>query len=114
MTMIRFVEFLVFYLLVINTRCSLRFLVKLLLFVVTFQALIGIFQYIFQSSLGLSFLGSLFKIDLPGIAKVDLGAMKFLRSYGTFAHPNIFGGFWFLGLRLRFPVCLRIGFCTRL
>lgn len=103
MTMIRFVEFLVFYLLVINTRCSLRFLVKLLLFIVTFQALIGIFQYIFQSSLGLSFLGEPFlEIDLPGIAKVDLGAMKFLRSYGTFAHPNIFGGFLVFGLALAF------------
>lgn len=101
--MIRFVEYLLFYLFFINANCSVRFLVKLLLFVFVLQALIGIFQYVFQSSLGLSFFGEPFlSKDVPGVSKVDLGSMKFLRSYGTFAHPNIFGGFLVFGIILAF------------
>jgi hypothetical protein len=102
-TMIRFVEYLIFYLMVINSGLSMRLLGRVFLFVVVGQALIGISQYIFQSSIGLYFLGEPYLlVDFPGIAKVDLGSMQFLRSYGTFAHPNIFGGFLIFAILLAF------------
>ncbi|MBU1992714.1 MAG: O-antigen ligase family protein [Patescibacteria group bacterium] len=102
-TTIRFVELLLFYLLILNTGCQMQFLVRLLLYTIVAQALIGVFQYILQSSIGFHFLGEpLLAKNVPGVAKVDLGDVEFLRSYGTFAHPNIFGGFLVLGTVLAF------------
>ena len=34
-----------------------------------------------------------FAIDTPGIARVVFGGKELLRSYGTFPHPNVLGGF---------------------
>ncbi len=63
------------------------------------QSLIALGQYIFQSSLGLKYLGeSVLASDLAGIAKIDFLASKLTRGYGTLAHPNILACFLLLAL----------------
>lgn len=65
------------------------------------QVIIGLGQYLRQADLGLWFLGEpRLGADYFNIAKIDLGGEKILRSYGTFAHANIFGGFIFVSLGL--------------
>ena len=63
------------------------------------QSLIAIYQFIFQHSLfnsqvmhrltGEAILGS----QVSGIAKIVVDGEKVVRSYGTFPHPNVLGGF---------------------
>ena len=63
------------------------------------QGLIAIYQFIFQHSLFNSSI--LAKItgetaigpQIPGIAKIVVDGEKIIRSYGTFPHSNILGGF---------------------
>lgn len=65
------------------------------------QVLIGLGQYLRQSDLGLVWLGEpRLGADYLNIAKIDLGGERILRSYGTFAHANVFGGVLFLCLTL--------------
>ena len=64
-----------------------------------FQSIIAILQFIQQGSLGLTFLKeSVFSVYDPGIAKILINGNIFTRSYGTFPHPNVLGGF--LGISL--------------
>lgn len=58
------------------------------------QSAIGILQFISQHALGLHSIGESYIAQTePGIAKIDLLNKKFIRAYGTFPHPNIFGAF---------------------
>jgi len=64
------------------------------------QGVIAIKQFVSQSSIfynypilrkisGESLIGS----DIPGVAKFVFEGQKIVRSYGTFPHPNVLGGF---------------------
>ncbi len=65
----------------------------------TFQAIIAIVQFYYQKSIGLWFLGEvLITQTTAGIARVDIGGVKFLRAYGTLPHANILAGFLVMGL----------------
>jgi O-antigen ligase len=65
------------------------------------QVIIGLGQYLKQGSVGLYVLGEpRLGADYFNIAKIDLGGEKILRSYGTFSHANIFGGYLFVCLSL--------------
>lgn len=64
-----------------------------------FQAMLGIYQFVYQKSLGLWFLGEPFLNTLSnGVAKIDVGGDKVLRAYGTMPHPNVLSAFLLLGL----------------
>ena len=64
-----------------------------------FQSLIGIFQFLKQSNLGLGFLGeSTLGPNIGGAAKIIVEGVPILRAYGTFPHPNVLGAFLILGL----------------
>jgi len=64
-----------------------------------FQALLGIAQFLKQSSLGLKLLGeSVLGADIPGAAKIIAEGVPILRSYGTFPHPNVLAAFLIIGL----------------
>ena len=64
-----------------------------------FQSLIAFFQFWKQSGLGLKVLGEpILAADLPGIAKIVVEGIKFIRGYGTFPHPNVLAAFLLLGL----------------
>lgn len=87
-----------------------------------FQGIIGVSQYFSQHSLGLKVLGEEFiRPYLPGIAKfkVEEGQRwlfdkifsvyretSLVRPYGTFPHPNVFGGFFFLSTILSYYLFL--------
>jgi len=67
------------------------------------ESIIGIFQYVKQSSVGglLYFLGErTFNGQTPGIANISIDGELILRAYGTFSHPNVFAGFLLLFLVL--------------
>lgn len=63
---------------------------------VIYSALMAIGQFILQRSIGgpLWLLGERsFTVDTPGIARAVIGGNERLRSYATFPHPNVLGGF---------------------
>lgn len=63
------------------------------------QALASIGQFVSQDSLGLSLLGEP-NLASSGIAKIDMGEDKIIRSYGTMPHPNILAGFMVVAIIL--------------
>ncbi|MEK7598800.1 MAG: hypothetical protein AAB487_03625 [Patescibacteria group bacterium] len=113
-------EFYLFYLfLALNPRCStptstrgdrlsmrgewniLRNAFRIIIVIGLINAIIGILQFILQHSVGLFWLKeSLISADLPGVAKVVLGGVKYIRAYGLFPHPNILAGFLLLSIIL--------------
>ncbi|MFA6991730.1 MAG: O-antigen ligase family protein [Candidatus Gracilibacteria bacterium] len=91
---VRLCEFLIIYLVVVNKVISLDLIMKSFIFSMMISSFIGIFQYVFQSSLGFGFLGEpVLSAAMKGIAKVDIGDNSILRAYGTFSHPNLFAGY---------------------
>ncbi|MCA9364809.1 MAG: O-antigen ligase family protein [Candidatus Moranbacteria bacterium] len=74
-----------------------------------FHSLVGIFQFLFQSSLRLRFLGeSVLSTDIPGVAEIIFRGEPFLRSYGVFLHPNIFGGFLLFSIASTLTLCFLV------
>lgn len=69
-------------------------------------SIIAGFQFLFQHSVGFSFLGEpAIAPDILGVAKIDIGTSKYIRSYGTFLHPNILAFFSIMA----FYIANRIG-----
>ncbi len=63
------------------------------------QSGLAIIQFAQQRSLGLKMLGeSVLSPHLYDVAKFEFAGEKFLRSYGTFPHPNVLGAFLVLAL----------------
>lgn len=92
--LLRFLEFFLVYLLLVFEVVSLRVVFNIFVSVMTFVALLGIIQFLFQHSLGLSFFGEpVLAINQLGVAKIELFGVKYLRAYATFPHPNIFAGY---------------------
>lgn len=68
-----------------------------------FQAIIGIWQFFIQQSIGLFWLKeSLISPNINGVAKVIFDGEKYIRAYGLFPHPNVFGGFLVFSIILTF------------
>ncbi len=90
------VVFLSFY---ISTRKNFKlkkWIIQPLALSVIFFSLIGIFQFLFQRTIGgmLYYFGERsFSSATPGIALVELFGRNFLRIYSTFSHPNSLGGY---------------------
>lgn len=64
------------------------------------QGVIAFFQFAFQKSVGLWFLGETVALGpaTPGVAGIAVEGERFLRAYGTMPHANILAGFLVLGL----------------
>lgn len=91
---LRFCEFFVVYLFVVNKTIDMRKVLIIFCSIMFLEAVVGISQYVLQESLGLRFFGEpVINSHILGVAKIDFMNMKFLRSYGTFPHPNIFAGY---------------------
>lgn len=98
---IKVFDVIIFYILLVNKILPIRDLIKLLVFTMGFQAIIGILQFSFQSDLGLSFLGeNLLNKYNPQVAKFFYKETAILRSYGTFPHPNIFSAYLLISVLL--------------
>lgn len=78
--------------------------IRAVLFGTVLQAGLGLWQFIFQSTFSSTLLGmSSYIIDEPGtsvVASETIG--RWLRAYGGFSHPNVFGGYLVLALLLSF------------
>lgn len=62
-------------------------------------ATLGIIQYATQHVVGSSFLGIAEQLPATaGVSVVEHGAYRLLRIYGSFPHPNIFGGWLVVGI----------------
>jgi len=99
---LRFVEVLIFFLIIISVTYSQKFFKKTLYVIFisgVFQSAIALLQFAFQKSLGLKYLGeSVLSPQIPGVAKLSLPGEKLIRAYGTFPHPNTLGAFLFMSL----------------
>lgn len=72
----------------------LRNILQIIIFLGLFQAIIGVWQFVLQYSIGLFWLKeSIISPEIPGVAKIIINGEKFIRAYGLFPHPNILGGF---------------------
>jgi len=92
---------------IVKTKPSTSFVIWNLSFGILFSSLLAIGQFLFQRSIGgpLRLLGErTFNGDTPGIARVVLGGREIIRSYATFPHPNVLGGF----LAITLPLVLRL------
>lgn len=102
---LRALEFFVLYLVVVSGFLGGKKWLYFLLGGVMVAAFIGIFQYVFQQSLGLQFLGEpVLNNAMLGVAKVDLAGGAVLRAYGTFPHPNLLAAYLVIGLGLLFYI----------
>jgi len=94
----------IFFFISIATAISLRIIsirdaMKVLAVSSLLQAEIAILQFINQGSIGLRFFGEeTISLLSRNIARIDVFGSTFIRSYGTFPHPNILGGFLVLGV----------------
>jgi len=94
---IRLILLFIVYLLIINKIIAIPKIIYLLIFSALFQAILVIWQTIFQTPFGLHFLGEpYFTTETLGIAKLNINRFKWVRGYGTFAHPNALAGFLFI------------------
>ncbi|MFA6407704.1 MAG: O-antigen ligase family protein [Candidatus Paceibacterota bacterium] len=64
-----------------------------------FQSILAIAQFLLQQSAGVWFLGeSVIRSTTPGVARVAIGGVNYLRAYGTMPHANILAAFFMMGL----------------
>jgi hypothetical protein len=78
---------------------SRRVLIGVLVFGLIWNSVIAALQVATQGPIGLKFLGE-FQVDpaASGTAIVQADAVRWLRPYGLFSHPNMLGGFLVIGL----------------
>lgn len=80
---------------------SFRILLSLLLVTLGLQGILGILQLVWQSSVGIGFLGEQnLSPDTLGIAKIDIGNLKYIRPVGTLTHANAWGAMALLAFSL--------------
>ena len=87
-------EFFVVYYLLWRGHIDLRKVVLWLGGALFFVSLLAIYQFVFQKTLGLHFIGEPFLDPQKlGVSKLDFLGEKRLRAYGTLVHPNVLGGY---------------------
>ncbi|KKW32363.1 MAG: O-antigen ligase-related protein [Candidatus Uhrbacteria bacterium GW2011_GWA2_52_8d] len=85
--------------LLIDERTSIRQVLTIFLAGLTVSILVGWFQVLSGSSPDSSLLGIAAKdVATLGVAVVESGDERLMRAYGTFPHPNIFGGYVAFGI----------------
>ncbi len=92
------VAFITYYYFIVDKSCSTwnktRIFIVILFVVTSLQLSIALAQYMSDSSVGIYYLGEqILSTEISGVAEIDSDSGKQLRSYGTFLHPNIFGGY---------------------
>lgn len=86
--------FFLLYILINNEVLKKNTIIKIFIGIMTGEALLALFQFCTQSSLGIPVLGEpIFSGNTPQLAKIAWENFIWIRPYGTFAHPNVLGGF---------------------
>lgn len=86
-----------------NSKLEIKKVVLFFIFSALIQSFLGGYQFFFQTSFSNKYLGlEKHEILQGGTAVIEVGESRFLRAYGGFSHPNIFGGFLFLAFILAF------------
>lgn len=99
----KILETVLLYFLVTNRVLPQNKILKLFIAVMTGEALLGIFQVLTQSSVGLHILGEPFlSTTTAHLAKIQWDSWTWIRAYGTFPHPNVMGGFLVISLLATF------------
>ena len=77
-----------------KNRILLKRVFQIIITIYIVQSVIGITQFLIQRSIGLIWLKeSIISQDIPGVAKIIFNGHAYIRAYGLFPHPNVFGGF---------------------
>ena len=80
----------------------------------TIQAALAMVQFVMQSVLASKWLGMAAQIPVTlGTQVIEINGIRFLRSYGSFPHPNILGGFLVVSILLTVIVFFRSTEYTR-
>ncbi|KKR99370.1 MAG: O-antigen polymerase [Candidatus Magasanikbacteria bacterium GW2011_GWC2_41_17] len=65
------------------------------------QAILGIYQFLTQSTFALQWLGlTLHDSTIGGVSVLENSVGRWLRAYGGLPHPNVFGGYMAIGVFL--------------
>ncbi len=77
-------------------------LVKYFIFGATLQSILGIYQFLTQSTFVYKWLGLVLHPVLEAGTSVIVGDNigRVMRAYGAFSHPNVFGGYLFVSITL--------------
>ncbi|MBI4592024.1 O-antigen ligase family protein [Candidatus Uhrbacteria bacterium] len=87
------------FFLLIDVRTNIRQVLILFLLGLIVPVLVGWFQVLHGSSPDSTLLGIAAKdVATAGVAVVETANGRLLRAYGTFPHPNVFGGYLALGI----------------
>lgn len=85
----------------LNVDTIVKLLSVMIIFIISslFQAVLGIWQFTVQHSLGLKILGEPDLAPLlENVAKIVVEGEKMIRAYGSLSHANILGAYLFTGL----------------
>lgn len=83
-----------FYILLVNKILKFNEIVKIFVYAMIIESIFPILQFIRQDDFGFKIIGEInINPQNPLIAKFDALGQTFIRTYGTFPHPNILGGF---------------------
>ena len=97
--MVHVVSASMFFSLLTDDRTDFRQVLRLFLFGLIVPMILGWYQVLNGSSPASALLGIGEKdAAVSGIAVVESGEVRLLRAYGTFPHPNIFGGYVAFGI----------------
>lgn len=92
-------QFMIIFILFYHLNLNLNKVTVAILIASLLQLTISVYQFSSGQSLGnfFYFLGERsFDLGSVGIAKTSINGVEFLRSYGTFSHPNSMAGFFLL------------------
>ncbi len=91
---IKILEFTLLGLYIVETKPAAQRVMFFLSIGVFYSSVLALAQFALQRSVGLWILGErTFSADTPGIAKFAYRSLFVLRSYATFPHPNVLGGY---------------------
>ncbi len=81
-----------------KTSIKQQFL-SLFVFLTSFQAILAIWQFVTQKSIGLGKVGEqVLAPSIIGVAKIVSSGTTYIRGYGTFPHPNLISAFLVVGV----------------
>jgi O-antigen ligase len=98
---------LIFFYIIINIKTTKKIIYALFTFIFSglLQAILGIAQYLKQSSFNLKIFGEVdLSPTLQNISKIDVFGEKMIRAYGTFPHSNVLACFLFISII--FTICI--------